>query len=164
MRRLFILATAVLLLAAPATVSADHGPDSARGRGTLFLQLEVDFSARSTSTGQSASGHATFKNTIFDPNATWRGEVTCLRVVGATATTPATFYLVARVTAAPPGSLDQSIHVFGTDSGKFAGAPDTLEAFTDPAPPNPDGTCPTTFPFGSRPLADGEVVVHNTLP
>jgi hypothetical protein len=157
-------AALAISLAAPMVVLADPGTDSVRAHGMLQLIWDVDLSAKSTATGLGASGRATFSVTTFDPDATFRGEVTCLRVVGATATTFATFYAVARVTDAPPGSTSQSIHVFGTDSGKFANAPDTLEAFDSPAPPSPDGSCPTSFPFASRPLADGEVVINNTLP
>ena len=158
-------AALAISLAAPAVALADHGTDSVRAHGRLFLVLDVDLSARSTQSGVDASGRATFTDTTPDPDATWRGEVTCLRVVGGTASVPSsTFYAIARVTDAPPGDPAQSIHIFGTDSGKFSQAPDTLEAFPSPTLPNPDGTCPTSFPFGNRPLADGEVVVHNSLP
>ena len=162
--RVATAAALAISLAAPIVVLADPGTDSVRAHGLLQLTWDVDISARSTPTGLGASGHVTFSITTFDPDATFRGDVTCLRIVGGTATAPATFYAVARVTAAPPGSTSQSIHVFGTDSGKFAQFPDTLEAFDSPALPNPDGTCPTSFPFVSRPLADGEVVINNVLP
>ena len=155
-------AALAISLAAPMVMLADSGSDTVRARGMLQLIWDVSLSAKSTSTGLNASGHATFSNTLFDPDASFRGEVTCLRVVGATATTPATFYAVARVIDAPPGSISQSIHIFGTDSGKFGQFPDTLEAFDSAAPPT--DTCPTSFPYASRPLADGEVVIDNTLP
>jgi hypothetical protein len=159
------VAALALSLAAPTVVLADHGTDSVRAHGRLFLVLDVDLSARSESTGIGATGRASFTDTSPDPDATYRGEVTCLRVVGGSASVPSsTFYAVARITDQPPGGIAQSIHIFGTDSGKFSQAPDTLEAFPSPSPPNPDGTCPTVFPFPNRPLFDGEVVVHNTLP
>jgi len=163
MKRLVILLSALALLAWPAVVSADHGTDSVRGNVRLFGQIEVNVSARSSQAGSDASGRVTFTNTITDPNQTWRGDVTCLRIVGATATTAATFYTVARVTDAPPGDFAQSIHVFGTDAGKFAQAPDTLAAFTSSLPAPPDGACPVPT-FSGSPVSDGEVTIHNSLP
>ena len=162
MKRLAILLTALALLAWPAAASADHGTDSVRGNAS-FAVIDVSVSARSSQAGTDASGRITLTRTDRDPNQTWRGEVTCLRVIGATATTPATFYAIARVTDAPPGDPSMSIHAFGTDAGKFAQAPDTLTGFTSTTPAPPDGACPSPT-FAASPVADGEVTIHNSLP
>jgi hypothetical protein len=67
-----------------------------------------------------------------------------------------------KLTKVPPGSPLQSMIIFATDGGKFSGAPDTATFGFSTAPPPPDGACPT--PFAGFPVADGEVVIHNTLP
>ena len=154
---------AVLLIAlgAQATLAAPN-QDSAKGRVNYFGQM-WDFNANSTATGFNADGTVKITTTNTDPNQTFWGEVTCLRVVGATATTPATAVVAGVITKAPPGSFASSFVINASDSGKFASAPDGFTGFLSSAPPPPDGNCPAPSTFVS-PVTDGEVIIHNTLP
>jgi len=156
-------ATVALALAmSPAVVGAGPNTDTASGSGTVFSD-QVDFSARSTNVNTDARGRIRVTDTGLDPNQTWTAEVTCMRVIGATATTPATVVVSGRIVDSPPGSFVQSIQVQATDAGKFANAPDSMfyQFFGTPSPP--DGTCPMPITFTS-PLADGEVTISNALP
>jgi hypothetical protein len=163
-RRFAVLACALALVGLgllPTAATAAPGGDSARGHVDTATYT-LDFSARSTQTGLNASGNVRITLTSLDPNQVYAGDVTCLRVVGATATTPALAYIGAKVTQAPPGSPFSVILVDASDSGKFSGAPDTaLPTFATGTPP-PDGACPAPTP--ATPVADGEVVIYNTLP
>ena len=153
------------LVLLPGIAAGDHGTDSARGRvNNLSGAYNLDFSARSTGAGADASGRASLTITTSDPNQKYSGDVTCLEVTGATATVPATAVMSVRLTSVPPGSPYQSIIIAATDSGKFSGGAD-LAGFTfSTAPSLPDGACnPAFLPF-QQPVADGEVVIHNTLP
>jgi hypothetical protein len=141
-------------VAAPAT-------DSASGHITIF-GFKLDFSARSASNGVGATGSARVTLTISDPNQVYSGEVTCLRVVGATATTPALAVVGVKLTRVPPGATDQSLIINASDSGKFGQAPDTATTLFSSTPPPPDGFCPAPVP--GQPVADGEIVIQNTLP
>ena len=163
--RLVLLTTGVILVAlavAPAAVSAGNNTDSASGRGTFF-GTDFDFSARSTNVNTDARGRIRLTDTGSDPNRVFTAEVTCMRVVGATATTPAAVVLSGRITDQPAGSAALSLIVHATDSGKFSNAPDTISVFASSTPSPPDGACPPPATFLS-PLADGEVVIKNSLP
>ena len=168
-RRVSLALTAATLLAAlallPSIAAADHGTDSARGNvNALFGAYALDFSARSTGAGADASGRASLTLTNTDPNQKYSGEVTCLEVIGGTATTPATAVISVRLTDVPAGSTAQSMIIAATDSGKFSGGPDMAGFTLSAAPSLPDGACnPAFLPF-QQPIADGEVVIHNTLP
>jgi hypothetical protein len=97
-----------------------------------------------------------------DPNNVISGEVTCLRVVGGTGTTPALAKIGVKVTQAPPGDPTQSLIITASDWGKFSQAPDAANTVFSPAPPPPDGFCPT--PGFTAPVTSGEITIHNTLP
>lgn len=165
MRRRFASFTAALAVAGlvllPSAALADRGPDTARGNVHTISQ-RLHFSARSTQTGLDASGHARLTLTGFDPDLVFAGEVTCLRVVGATATTPVLASIGVRITQQPPGLPFQSIVINASDSGRFSGAPDTASSFLSFAPPPSDGACPA--PVVTTPVADGWMRIHNTLP
>ena len=164
--RLFALLTSAALVAAlfliPATAGAAGGGDSASGHSTEFGTI-TDFSARSSNVNTDARGRirVTFANS--DPNDVYTAEVTCMKVVGATATMPARVVVSGRIVSQPPGSSVVSIQVHASDSGKFSNVPDSMDVFFFGTPSPPDGTCPVPFTFVS-PLADGEVVIQNTLP
>jgi hypothetical protein len=160
MKRFAPLLAFALLALTPSVAVADHGTDSASGRGRIFGNTEIDFSARSSSVGTNARGRASLSFTNSDPDQTYSGEVTCLNVVGATPTTPAMATIGVLVTKAPFGSTVQSLVLSVSDGGKFSGVPDTATYFMTSAPPPPDGACPA--PFGGF-LFDGEITIHDSL-
>ena len=145
----------------PAIAGAAPPGDSSSGNVT-FSGVRIDWSARSTNTGLNARGNGRVTFTNNDPNVTYAGDVTCLRIVGATATTPAMVSVGVLVTQAPPGSFVQSLLFFGSDAGKFSSVPDTATWSTSSAPPPPDGGCPA--PFAGIPVTQGQVVITNELP
>ena len=166
-RRKAFLALGVAMLGAlallPGVAAGDHGTDSARGNVNTS-SYSLDFSAKSAGSGADASGRASLTITSSDPNAKYSGEVTCLEVTGATATAPATAVISVKLTNVPAGAPYQSMIIAATDSGKFSGGPDLAGWNLSVAPSLPDGACnPAFLPF-QQPVADGEVVIHNTLP
>jgi len=165
-RRLFSLLAAVGMLGAlaatPVAVGAAGGGDSASGNFT-YGNEQVDFSARASNVDTDARGRIRITNTSADPNDVYTAEVTCLRVIGATAGTPATAVAVGRIIDQPPGSPYLSILVQVQDSGKFSQVPDSGFAFFQFVPSPPDTACPVPFTF-NNPLAEGTVTIDNTLP
>jgi hypothetical protein len=157
----FPVAAFLVVAFAPSIVLAGPNQDTAKGRVNQFGTL-WDFSAKSSATGFNASGSVRVTQANSDPNQVFTGEVTCLRVVAATATTPATAFIGGVITNAPPGSFASSFVITASDSGKFSNVPDTFNGFVSSSPPPPDGGCPTSG-FGS-PVADGEIIIDNALP
>ena len=162
LKLLIALGALLAILGAPASAGAAGGGDSASGRASQFGD-QWDFSARSSNTNTDARGRIRITATTSDPNDVYTAEVTCMRVVGATATTPATVVVSGRIVDQPPGSFALSIQVHATDSGKFSNVPDTGNAFLSGSPSPPDGTCPAPFAFLS-PIVEGSVTISNTLP
>ena len=162
MKRLASLFAFALLALTPSVALADHGTDSASGRGRTG-GIEFDFSARSSSVGTDARGRASVSFTGSDPDQTYSGEVVCLRVVSATPTTPAMATIGVLVTRAPFGSTIQGFVLSVSDGGKFSGIPDTFTtmAFTTTPPPG-DGLCPPPPTFAGSPV-DGEITIHDSL-
>ena len=158
----FVLAALVAAFGTPAVAGAAGGGDSASGHGAQF-GATFDFSGRSTNVNTDARGKIRLTDTTADPNDVYTAEVTCMRVVAATATTPATAVLIGRIVDQPPGSFALSIEVHAADHGKFSNVPDAVSVFLSGTPAPPDGACPAPFPFIS-PLAEGEVTISNTLP
>ena len=153
---------AVVAAALPALAGAAPAGDSTSGNVT-FSGSKLDWRARGTATGLNATGTARVIFTNTDPDQTYSGEVTCLRVVAATATTPATASVGVLLTDTPPGQgIFQSMVIFASDSGKFSPVPDTAASQITTAPPPPDGGCPT--PFAGSPVSQGEVVINNEIP
>ena len=160
---LLTIGALVAALAAPvAAASAAGGGDSASGQGTQF-GTTFDFSGRSSNVNTDARGRIRLTNTSSDPNDVYTAEVTCMRVVGATATTPAMAVLIGRIVDQPAGSGALSIQVHAADHGKFSNVPDAANVFLSGTPAPPDGSCPAPFQFIS-PLADGTNTINNTLP
>jgi len=154
----FAVLAMMLVLGGPAV--ADHGNDAATGKVNLFGFEQIDFSAKSSAAGTGAHGRARVTFTQSDPNEVLAGEVTCLRVVGATATTPAMASIGVLVTRNTFfGSTIQGLIIHTTDSGKFSDTPDTVALQFFAIPPPADGLCP--LPLTGSP-ADGEVTIHNT--
>src|ERR1700741_4722882 len=112
-RSIALLASAALVAALfliPTTAGAAGGGDSAIGHGVQF-STTVDFSARGSNVSTDARGKIRVTFTNSDPNAVYTAEVTCMNVVGATATTPAAAVVSGRITSQPPGSGVVSIQV-----------------------------------------------------
>ena len=158
------LATMFSLGLVPSVAVGAGTGDSASGHVTDRFNQQYDFSAKSSAAGTGASGYGKVTFISSDPNQVYSGDVTCLRVVGATTTTPATAIMGVRVTNAPIGSTIESLIIQATDSGKFAGAPDTIFAQFLSTPAPPDGACPVPFMFLGNPVIKGDVVIDNTLP
>jgi hypothetical protein len=165
-RRLFSLLAAAGMLGAlaatPVAVGAAGGGDSASGNFAYF-GYQVDFSARASNVDTDARGKIRVTYTAADPNDVYTAEVTCIRVVGATATTPATAVVSGRIVDQPAGSGVTSLLVQVQDSGKFSAVPDSGLVFFQGTPSPPDGACPVPFTF-NNPLAEGTVTIDNTLP
>jgi hypothetical protein len=140
---------------------AAPGGDSTSGN-VLVGTNRLDWNARSTATGFNARGNARFTVTASDPNQVYSGEVTCLRIVGATPTSPALASIGVLVTQAPPGSFVSSMIIFASDNGKSSPVPDTATVGLSSGPPPADGACPA--PFAGAPVSTGEVVINNELP
>jgi hypothetical protein len=152
-------ALAVLVLGAGAA-SADHGVDSASGHvNNHFGEFDVDFSARASSVGTAARGRFRLTRTSSDPNQVFVGEVTCLVVEGGSAGTPASASVSGVITDQPPGSGATAFVMIASDDGKFSQTPDRFDAALYNGPP----ACPPV-PGTLTPVADGEIVIHNTLP
>jgi hypothetical protein len=163
MKRFAPLLALALLAFTPSVAVADHGTDSASGRGIVFGSTQFDFSARSSSVGTAARGRASISFTSSDPDETYSGEVTCLRVVGATPETPAMATVGFLVTKAPFGSTIRGVVFSVSDGGKFSGIPDTFTTMTfSTTPPPGDGLCPPPPTFAGSPV-DGEVTIHDSL-
>jgi hypothetical protein len=163
MAKLAALVTAALVstVLGAGAASADHGTDSASGHVNNFgFQIDVDFSARSSSVGTAARGRARFTLDNFDPNIVLSGEVTCLLVVGGVAGQPALASIGGVITDQPAGVGLTNFTIFASDDGKFSQTPDTMEVALHNVPQ--DELCPAPTP--GTPVADGEVVIHNTLP
>jgi len=157
--------TVVLMGLMSSIAVADPNGDSASGNILNFSQ-EIRFNASSTNTGFGATGNARVTFTANDPNITLAGEVTCLRVLAATPTTPALATIGVLVTHnnAPIGSFQSTVSsfiIFAKDSGKFSDIPDAAFASFSTAAPPPDGACPTPIDPGA---ADGSVTIHNEFP
>lgn len=152
---------AVVLSALPTVAGAAPGGDSTSGNVTVF-GFRLDWNARSTATGFDARGSARLTNTNTDPNQTFSGEVTCLRVVGGTASTPALASIGVLITQAPPGSPVTSMIIFASDDGKSSQTPDTATFQQSLGAPPADGACPV--PFAGSPITQGSVVINNALP
>jgi hypothetical protein len=164
-RGLTSLAVAAAILGlGPSAALAAPGGDSASGHVTDLNDNQWDFSARSSGNGTDASGYGKVTFVFSDPNDVYSGDVTCLRVIGATLTTPATAVIGVRVTNAPIGSTIQSMVINATDSGKFSGAPDTIIGQFSTTPSPPDGACPAPLPFAGSPVIKGDITITNTLP
>lgn len=133
------------------TATGHVGPDASH-------DYTLDFSARSTSTGNQPRGSARLK---FNFGQEYSGDITCLRVEGATQTTPAIATMWVEVTRSTPGSSVRSFLIAASDSGKFSGAPDMANWLTLTSAPAPD-VCPDVAPFS--PVANGEVTITNALP
>ena len=140
---------------------AAPGGDSARGRVDTG-SLTVVFRAASSATGFNASGDFRLTNRGTDPDQVYTGEVTCLRVIAATATTPATAVIGGVITSAPAGASVSSFLITASDPGKFSTSPDTFGFFLSSAPPPPDGGCAT--PSFMSPVSDGEIIIENAIP
>jgi hypothetical protein len=162
MAKLAALVTAALALTLGAgAASADHGTDSASGHANnVALQVDIDFSARSSNVGTAARGHARFTFDNFDPNIVVSGEVTCLLVVGGVAGQPALASIGGVITNQPAGVGITHFTIFASDDGKFSQTPDTINFILHTTPQ--DELCPA--PTAGAPVADGEIVIHNTLP
>lgn len=139
-------------------VSGDHGRDSVMAHVFEFAGVDWELHARSSSVGTDVSGRFRVTVTSVDPNLVLAGEVTCLRVVEAGG--QALFSAAGVITRQPAGFEARSFLVVGSDSGKFSTAADTFNGVVLDTPPPPE--CPT--PSLGDPVADGEVVIHNTLP
>ena len=150
-----ILALAGAALPSPAFANPQAGPDTARGH-VREGHTEHDFNAKSTNVGTNASGTAkvTFMNP--DPNEVFSGEVTCLRVVGHTAT------IGVLITSQPPGFAFRSMIVHAFDSGKFSGDPEFVQTILSILPPPADGACPTWA--GGLLVTKGDIIIESTLP
>jgi hypothetical protein len=162
--RLATAAAITALVIAPTAAFADHGNDTASGRGSTFVgSNEFSFSARSTAFGTGSHGRMRVAFTTSDPDQVYVADVTCLRVfLGVDPGAATTAVIGGRITSAPPGNTIQGLLFFVSDSGKFSQFPDTWTvSFVTPAPVQ--DTCPTPTFFGS-PLQDGEITLHNTLP
>jgi hypothetical protein len=164
-----LVSIAVSLTPAPAT--ADHGVDSAQGKytatGTGFGTVQVDFSARSSSIGTDSRGSARWTFPQHDPNTVVTGEVTCLRVLSTSTPSGAVATIGGRLTRVHGDGIPlcptcQGFLIQVSDAGKFSNVPDTeFFQFTPTAPPQ--DACPTPT-GGGVPVADGEIVIHDTLP
>jgi hypothetical protein len=152
MKGLFTALTVVLVFAAPATAVA--GSDVARGNGTRSGDSFEEFSinARSGFDGSQPSGSITFTEPDQDPNQRFRGDVTCLRVVGNQAT------MSGPLTEKPLGSLSQSFVVRVIDNSELALA-DQLAFITTSLPPPPAPTCAGTFFLFPAPILRGDIDV-----
>jgi hypothetical protein len=165
-RRLFALIASAGMLAAlaatPAAVGAAGGGDSASGNFSDGF-YQTDFSARASNIDTDARGRIRVTYTTADPNQVYTAEVTCMKVVGATATTPASAVVSGRIVSQPAGSSVMGLQVHVKDSGKFSQVPDSglVQFLFTPSPD--DGLCPVPFTF-NNPLADGTVTIDNTLP
>jgi hypothetical protein len=159
---LFAAGICAAISLAPATAGAAGGGDSASGNVSQFGQTTV-FSGRSSNVNTDARGRIRVTFTNSDPNAVYTAEVTCMRVIGATATTFAMAVLSGRIVDQPPGSSILSLQVHATDSGKMSNAPDGLFVLFSGAPSPTDGLCPDPLPF-SNPVAEGQITIDNALP
>ena len=157
-----LLGALVAAFVTPATAGAAGGGDSASGHGSQF-GMTFDFSGRSSNVNTDARGRIRVTMTNQDPNDVYTAEVTCMRVVGATATTPASAVLIGRIVDQPPGQGVVSLVIHAADSGKVSNVPDSAIVGFSGAPAPPDGACPPPVQFIS-PLAEGEVTINNTLP
>jgi hypothetical protein len=156
-RTLAVLGILCLVIGAEAqSASADHGRDSVTGHVVLFFNDDIDFTARSSAMNTDVSGRFRVTFMSVDPNFVAEGEVLCMRVV---AGIPALFSIGGVITRAPAGSTAQGFTAVGSDSGKFGTAADTFNYSFSPVPVT---VCPT--PSLGSPVADGEIVIHNTLP
>jgi hypothetical protein len=162
--RSLTLAAILSLGLVPSVAIAADGGDSASGHVTDQFNGQYDFSAKSSAVGTDASGYGKITFIGSDPNAVYSGDVTCLRVIGATLTTPATAVIGVRLTNEPVGAPYQSVIINATDTGKFSNVPDTLFAqfFLTPAPL--DGACPAPAAFAGFLVIKGDITIDNTLP
>lgn len=158
MKRIVLALTLALLLSLVVGVGvayADHGTDYARGTVDRGFD-EWRFSASSNFNGTDPRGHVRVIFENQDPNLVITGEVTCLLVVGNTAS------IIAEVTDVRGGVFPsaRSLIVSATDSGKFSNLPDTFQGFVSSQPAT--NVCPPPSPFQS-PVLDGEVVIHDSF-
>jgi hypothetical protein len=157
MKRMLLALTLVLLLSlivGAGVAYADHGTDYARGTVDHF-GTEWRLSARSNFNETGAQGQVQTILENQDPNFVVTGAVTCLLVVGNTAS------IVAEVTEARGGITSaQSTLISTTDSGKFQNMPDTFRSFLSATPAT--SVCPPPDPFQS-PVLDSEFIVHESF-
>jgi hypothetical protein len=164
MRKLLGLAAAGLavLVFGAGAASGNHGTDSASGHVNNLAGFDIDFSARSSNVGTDARGRARFTLTSSDPNQSFTGEVTCLRVVGGTGSTPAMASIGGIVTDQSAGLTFSAFTLFVSDDGKFSQTVDTLGFIIYGFLPPLEDLCPP--PSAGVPVADGEITIHNTFP
>jgi hypothetical protein len=161
MKTVFVAAVAATLLAfSPGAASGASGSDVAKGHGTTFFGDAFAFSATANFNDTGARGSVRLDTAIGAQAVTFYGDVTCLRVLGNTASIAGTVTNIS-----PPVAVfgnTKSFVVQATDGGKFGSAPDTVyyQFFSTPAPP--DGVCPAPAPL-NIPISTGDIVIVDAI-
>jgi len=141
--------------------------DTTRGKYTSptgFGLVSVDFSAQSSPVGTESKGRIQWR--LAESGTVVTGEVTCLRVVAATDSSPSLAMIGGRVTKIQGGTNPfcptcQGFLLSVSDGGQGASAGDTeFYEFVPTVPPQ--DTCPEPTP--GVPLTNGEIIIDNALP
>lgn len=146
------------LFAMTALASAAAG-DYAKGRGTV-VGAHFSFSAQGTGALDRANGRWTHTFSFLDPNITVTGDVTCMLIVGKTAS------IGGRVTGFKPAGAaallgnPQGFIVEATDNAKPSQGLDTYTSTLDPVVP---AVCPPPGGFG-EPVITGDIEIIPGLP
>lgn len=115
---------------------------------------QIHLNARSGPLGEDPRGHF-FVRAVF-PDADVRGSISCLTVVGNTASVGLEIER-SRTPAFPEGS---GLLLFVADNGE-PGDDDSFNGFFTPTPPQ---VCPPPFPQSGAGLFQGNYVVHDAAP
>jgi hypothetical protein len=161
MKAMLVAAIAATLLAfAPGSATGASGNDVAKGHGTTTFGDSFAFSATANFNDTGAHGSVRLDTALGAQEVTFYGDVTCLRVVGNTAS------IAGNVTnISPPIAFYGNIKSFvvqATDGGKFGSVADTVYygLLTTPAPP--DGACPAPSP-ANVPISTGDIVIGDAI-
>lgn len=154
-KRLSVLSTTVLLsLFAVTGLSAAAG-DYAKGRGTT-AQERFSFLAKGTGALDRADGSSTETLTIYDPNITITGNVTCMLIVGKTASIGGQITDVKPAGAAAAIGFDQGFVINAEDNSKPSNGQDLYQYRTVPLPPT---VCPSPTPGTGTNVITGDITI-----
>jgi hypothetical protein len=150
-----LIGAALLSLFAVTALASAAAGDYAKGRGTT-TGTRFSFSAQGTGAADRANGNVSQTFTSTDPNITITGDVTCMLIVGKSATIGGRITGFKPAGAAPTFGNPQGFVIFATDAAKPSGGLDGYFLSTQTLVPS---VCPPPFVvFGNVITGDVEII------
>jgi hypothetical protein len=160
-KRLCALIGALLLalFTVSALASAAAG-DYAKGRGTT-VQERFSFTAQGTGLADRANGSSVHTFTVFDPNITIKGDVTCMIIIGKDA------FIGGRITDVKPAGVgpviaSQGFGIFAEDNAKPSSGLDLYGYTTFPQPVTDCAEVVASGAFGNNVITGDVEIIPGT--